>query len=386
MDIKKLVLFLAIISLGAAPSRTQTYTPGEIISSSEVTENENNIYNYLQVGVDTYADGSIVNADISSSANIQSDKLNLTSIAQAMAVTSSGSFANSGTTTLNGDMTFGNGTGDDITINAPAGITYTPAATWTFTGNQTVSGTWADLGIVTTADINGGTVDGTNIGATTTGTGAFSTLKVGTTNQGDILYDNGTSLVRIVPGTAGQYFRTGGAAENPSWADASPGWNFIESSTFSSVSTVSITETISAGDVYKVIFEGVNTDVRTLTLTINADTTSGTYAWNATGVSGAGSTFVGGSESSQDDIVFLDETSPTQFLLGSYYIELIITARNSDTQVRFETMSISASGNDVIFSEGVGLYNAGTPTSIELIGGNGDLTGRNYVYKANTAL
>src|SRR3990167_11012232 len=85
-------------------------------------------------------------------------------------------------------------------------------------------------------------------------------------------------------------------------------------------------------------------------------------------------------------IVFLDETSPTQFLLGSYYIELIITARNSDTQVRFETMSISASGNDVIFSEGVGLYNAGTPTSIELIGGNGDLTGRNYVYKANTAL
>jgi len=80
MDIKKLVLFLAIISLGAAPSRTQTYTPGEIISSSEVTENENNIYNYLQVGVDTYADGSIVNADISPSAAIAGSKLQALSV------------------------------------------------------------------------------------------------------------------------------------------------------------------------------------------------------------------------------------------------------------------------------------------------------------------
>ena len=53
------------------------------------------------------------------------------------------------------------------------------AGTWqgTIDGNWTAAGqTCADLGTVTTCNIDGGTVDGTNVGATTSGTGVFTTL------------------------------------------------------------------------------------------------------------------------------------------------------------------------------------------------------------------
>ncbi|MHA1853880.1 MAG: hypothetical protein ACTSUF_10310 [Candidatus Heimdallarchaeaceae archaeon] len=43
-------------------------------------------------------------------------------------------------------------------------------------------------------------------------------FKLGTTNQGDIFYDNGTSIVRLTPGTSGQFLQTQGAGANPQWA------------------------------------------------------------------------------------------------------------------------------------------------------------------------
>ena len=64
------------------------------------------------------------------------------------------------------------------------------------------------------------------IGGTTPAAGTFTaleatvTLKLGTTNQGDILYDNGTSLVRLVPSTSGMVLKTQGAGANPAWANA----------------------------------------------------------------------------------------------------------------------------------------------------------------------
>lgn len=86
-----LLIFVLISSncYAAAPVRQSSYATNTTILSSDVTNNENVIFNYLQAGVDTYADGSIVNADIASSANIQSDKLNLASIGQSMAMSSS---------------------------------------------------------------------------------------------------------------------------------------------------------------------------------------------------------------------------------------------------------------------------------------------------------
>lgn len=75
-----------------------------------------------------------------------------------------------------GNTTIGNATGD--------ALTYHPSA-WTLTNAVTITGTWADLGAVTTVDINGGTVDGATIGGASAGAGTFTTL-IATTIDGPI--------------------------------------------------------------------------------------------------------------------------------------------------------------------------------------------------------
>jgi len=86
-----------------------------------------------------------------------------------------------GTTPAAGDFTtlvctgnaqFGDASGDSVTFNA-AGLTLTNATT--------VTGTWNDLSTVTTADINGGTLDGATIGASSANTGKFTTLETAST-------------------------------------------------------------------------------------------------------------------------------------------------------------------------------------------------------------
>ena len=87
---KYLTLLLIPFLIAAAPARQTSYTTGELIKSADVTANEDAIFNYLTLGVDTYADDTIVNADINSSANIQAGKLNLASVTQAVLLNNSG--------------------------------------------------------------------------------------------------------------------------------------------------------------------------------------------------------------------------------------------------------------------------------------------------------
>lgn len=192
-----LFLLIATTSFAAPPSRVATYVTGETILSADVTANEDALFNYLQAGVDTYADETIFDEDVDPSANIQSSKLNLQSIAQNVGITSGGSFDNNGATTLDGAVTV--------------------------TGTTTFAGaTISDLGTVTTADINGGNIDGTAIGVSsptviTATTLTTTTFLIGSANQGDIAYDNGTTFTRLTPGTSGQLLKTQGAGANPAW-------------------------------------------------------------------------------------------------------------------------------------------------------------------------
>ena len=120
--VKKITIFLLLLTAtrlyAAAPSRQNVYTSGEVITASDVTENEDAIYNYLNAGVEVVKDNTIVNADISTGANIQASKLNLTSISQSIANT--GTFANTGNVTITGDTDISGGitgTGLVVTTN-----------------------------------------------------------------------------------------------------------------------------------------------------------------------------------------------------------------------------------------------------------------------------
>ena len=65
----------------------------------------------------------------------------------------------------------------DQAVKAASSPTFANLTITSFAANWTNAGrTVADLGIVTTVDINGGSIDGTTIGASSTSTGAFTTL------------------------------------------------------------------------------------------------------------------------------------------------------------------------------------------------------------------
>jgi len=284
---KKLLLILILLITtnvyGAPPTRDNTYTSGDLIRAADVTANEDAIFNYLSAGVDTYADGTIVNADVNSSAAIQSDKLTLTSIAQDVAITSAGSFDNNGTSqfdgtvtiaaaltcsaaaTFSGDVTLGDGTDDTLTINSDDGITFTPAATWTFTGAQTVSGTWTDLGTVTTANIDGGTLDGVQIGgATTTGT---------------IFYNDASdNTVGLVPGADGTVLTSTGTSGIPAY-ESGTGLKFLSVTALSTDTSHNTAITIEDEKQYRVIVDGiaVTAGIEDFAIRIGAGTSG--YQW-----------------------------------------------------------------------------------------------------------
>jgi hypothetical protein len=87
--------------------------------------------------------------------------------------------------TVNDNTTLGSSNADTVTFNARSASEFTPATDNTYdlgrTGHE-----WRDLYIngtanidslvADTADVNGGTIDGTTVGATTPSTGAFTTL------------------------------------------------------------------------------------------------------------------------------------------------------------------------------------------------------------------
>jgi hypothetical protein len=111
---------------------------------------------------------------------------------------------------INNNTTLGSSNSDTVTFNARSASEFTPATDNTYdlgrTGHE-----WRDLYIdgtanidsliADTADINGGTIDGTTVGATTPSTGAFTTLSAITNvNAGG----NNLSLTNTNAGSSAQ--------------------------------------------------------------------------------------------------------------------------------------------------------------------------------------
>jgi len=95
------------------------------------------------------------------------------------------------------------GTIDGATIGASS------AAAGTFTslnatGGGSLTGTWSDLGTVTTLDLNGGTIDGTTIGSATPAAGNFTNLDfTGNLTQNGSAFTSGGGLFKGDNGTTG---------------------------------------------------------------------------------------------------------------------------------------------------------------------------------------
>ena len=142
-----LILILAMVSIGAAPTRQNTYTSGSTIASANVTANEDAILNYLQAGVDTYAAGSISNAAINASASIADSKLAQITTASKVHGTS-----------ITGLASLPSGAGEIPAANLPAGASVTTESREMDAASGDVSYTGA--GFTPTAAIAFAAVDG----------------------------------------------------------------------------------------------------------------------------------------------------------------------------------------------------------------------------------
>jgi hypothetical protein len=153
-------VFGTTTATGADKSGGLTIAGGEIQSATGTFTNVDGI-----IGGNTPAAGTFTNLTVTTAVNIDDGgdgAIDGCIIGGNTAV--AGTFTDLVST---GNTTIGNATGDALTFH--------PAA-WTLSNAVTITGTWANLGAVTTTDINGGTVDGANIGAASAGTGAFTTL------------------------------------------------------------------------------------------------------------------------------------------------------------------------------------------------------------------
>lgn len=204
----KLLIFLLLptIVFAAPPTRQNSYTPNETILSADVSANENVIFNYLQAGVDSYADSSIFNADIAPSANIQSDKLNLTAIAQNIANT--GTFSNTGNVTITGNLT--------VTGSATLGsLSLLPAGTilmWNSTVATIPSGWVLCDGNNSTPDLR----DKFIVGAKQDDSGAAKTNLTGALTQsgGNVNHTHSVSGNTSAPTTGGDAAGSGTSGSN----------------------------------------------------------------------------------------------------------------------------------------------------------------------------
>jgi hypothetical protein len=353
-----LFLFICSTAYSAAPSRTQTYTTGEVISSSEVTENEDNIFNYLQAGVQVIADGSIVNADVNASANIQSEKLNLQSVAQAVRITSAGSFENDGTTDFDGNVTF-------------AGVTITDLGTVT-------------TGIMTEVDINKGSIDNVIMGANgdvniVEGTISGITL-ANASAHGDVYYNDGSNNVAILaPGTSGQLLQTQGSGSPIAWVNRG-GTTFTESGTFSATS-LTVTETLASNTTYLLIIEGAVFQGTGNHIRVNGDSSGGDYIYLTRYMDSDGAAFAERTVfSTSDNEIQLDDASNGLEGDSGGVAKFWITVRNSKTQIHWEMLAYG--GATGTMGRGFGSYEGGEPTSF-LFTFPGSRTGTYYLYKLN---
>lgn len=99
-----------------------------------------------------------------------------------------------------------NGGLDNTNLTGTAGITYS---------NLSLGGSIVNSDISSSANISNSKINLAAISQAVTFNG--NTL-IGSAHQGDIIYDNGATLTRLIPGTNGQYLQTQGTSSNPQWA------------------------------------------------------------------------------------------------------------------------------------------------------------------------
>lgn len=234
-------------------------------------------------------------------------------------------------------------------------------------------------------------VDNMAAGTLATARGGLN-LDTSGTAQGSLIYYSASGVAAALGvGTDGQFLKTQGAGANPTWDDAPSGaFEFKESSTFSGATSVSITETMSAGETFMVVIEGNrdNTNVYRPVLRVNAASGGTDYEYYATGNYNDGSEKLLVENSANADGLYPTGIA-NDWVNGvgnTFFLKIFYTVRNSDTQIYVEHY-FRKPGSEAFLTRVSGSYKSGTPTavSMERATGTGAISGTYYVYKLKTS-
>jgi hypothetical protein len=174
---------------------------------------------------------------------------------------------------------------DPVAVNANENALYSYLQTGvdTYKAGSITTAALSNTSGITYSQLNlTGSLQGSDVNTGSTFT--FGGLIVGSVHQGDVLYDNGTSFVRLTPGTSGQVLQTQGAGANPQWAMPSGqlgAWNV--SGTGSYIGPVS-TDGFAIG--WGAISGGATLMIKTGTCPTPSQVTSQVYS-TATGAQGS---------------------------------------------------------------------------------------------------
>lgn len=272
-----------------------------------------------------------------------------------------------GTTNLKGATnTIGDGGSDALTLNLGNGMS-SSAMTWTLTGALTISGTITDLGTVTTANIDGGTMDGVQIG--------------GTTATGELIVNDASDDADGLgaQGTAGQFLMSNGTGVNPSFNGSA---RLLPTITFSAAST-SGDITITSGKKYMVFvtITATSIDQNIYMLFNTGDTT--TYAWvNDTQIfSTAPTSTLTGDDS--DTEIDLGSVNGGEGYAGVIFFDNKFISTAEEIFINGKFSGVEASAGTKVTRDIAGLYDATTtvPTNFRIIPSTGTFTGQIDVYE-----
>ena len=205
-----LLLFCSSLAYGATGNPTTVWKDGNTVTATELNNNENAVWSILNGGLDND------NANNSAGYFFYEKKATL-----PIAGTPGRVVFNTGDSTLNLD----NGSSWQSTVT-PLGTLATGIIPYYNSGWKILTPGTQYYSLISngTSSLPSYQLVGLTTGVSgilpmaNGGTGS----NLGTANQGDILYDNGSVFVRLTPGTAGQVLTTSGASANPSWTTKAP--------------------------------------------------------------------------------------------------------------------------------------------------------------------
>jgi len=393
-------LFLSSDASALDLSRVKTWSTSEILTAADLNGEFNNILNH-----------SLTNNDIDAAAGIVGSKLNLSSPGVIGATTPAA--ATYTTLTINstsifkdkmsftqtdnneyidsladGYLDFEATTGLRFRINTAEQVNLTDGIFAPTTDNDIDLGSttkefkdlWIDGTanidslVADTADINGGTMDGVQVG--------------GTTATGELLVNDALDDADGLgsQGTSGQVLKSAGTGVNPAFSDE--GLRLVSTTAISSSNSGDIT--IEASKVYKIIISLTSTSADdTILLRINSNS-GANYEWLRVGANNTttpASVLSGGVADSSINLGAIDVGSISNKYFKSELLMTTTVVGNDRVQIFGQVLCFTVGGLKEIVQILGSFNDTNAPTSFEILSSGGaTLTGNIYLYQYGETL